>query len=73
MREKVESALNSIRPTLQADGGDVELIDVSDDGIVKLRLMGACGSCPMAKMTLKFGIEEVLRDRIPEIKEIVAV
>jgi Fe-S cluster biogenesis protein NfuA len=73
MREKVESALNSIRPTLQADGGDVELIDVSDDGVVKLRLMGACGSCPMAKMTLKFGIEEVLRDRIPEIKEIVAV
>ena len=73
MREKVESALDSIRPTLQADGGDVELIDVSDDGVVKLKLMGACGSCPMAKMTLKFGIEEVLRDRIPEIKEIVAV
>lgn len=73
MREKVESALNSIRPNLQADGGDVELIDVSDDGVVKLRLKGACGSCPMAKMTLKFGIEEVLRKQIPEIKEVVAV
>ncbi|MBA7471530.1 Fe/S biogenesis protein NfuA [subsurface metagenome] len=73
MREKVELALNSIRPNLQADGGDVELIDVSDDGVVKLRLKGACGSCPMAKMTLKFGIEEVLRKQIPEIKEVVAV
>ena len=73
MREKVETALDNIRPTLQADGGDVELIDVSDDGIVKLRLKGACGSCPMAKMTLKFGIEEVLREKIPDIKEIIAV
>jgi Fe-S cluster biogenesis protein NfuA len=73
MREKVESALNSIRPNLQADGGDVELIDVSNEGVVKLRLTGACGTCPFAKMTLKLGIEEVLRERIPEIKEIVAV
>ena len=73
MKEKVETALNSIRPNLQADGGDVELIDVSDDGVVKLRLVGACGSCPMAQMTMKFGIEEVLREKIPEIKEIVAV
>lgn len=73
MKEKVETALNSIRPNLQADGGDVELIDVSDDGVVKLRLVGACGSCPMAQMMMKFGIEEVLREKIPEIKEIVAV
>ena len=73
MKEKVELALNDIRPNLQADGGDVELVDVSEDGVVKLRLKGACGSCPMAKMTLKFGIEEVLRKRIPEIKEVVAV
>jgi len=73
MREKVESALESIRPNLQADGGDVELIDVSNDGVVKVRLTGACGTCPFAKMTLKLGIEEVLRERIPEIKEILAV
>ena len=73
MKEKIETALNSIRPNLQADGGDVELIDVSDDGVVKLRLVGACGSCPMAKMQLKFGFEQVLREKIPEIKEIVAV
>ncbi len=73
MREKVESVLNSIRPNLQADGGDVELIDVSDEGLVKVRLMGACGSCPFAKMTLKLGIEEVLKERIPEIKDIIAV
>ena len=73
MREKVEPALESIRPNLQADGGDVELIDVSNDGVVKVRLTGACGTCPFAKMTLKLGIEEVLRERIPEIKEILAV
>jgi Fe-S cluster biogenesis protein NfuA len=73
MREKVELVLNSIRPNLQADGGDVELIDVSNDGVVKLRLMGACGTCPFAQMTLKLGIEEVLKERVPEITEIVAV
>ena len=73
MREKVESALNSIRPNLQADGGDVELIDVSKDGVVKLKLTGACGTCPFAQMTLKLGIEEVLKEQIPEIKEIVAI
>ena len=73
MREKVESALNSIRPNLQADGGDVELIDVSEDGVVKLKLTGACGTCPFAQMTLKLGIEEVLKEQIPEIKEIVAI
>jgi len=73
MKEKVELALNDIRPNLQADGGDVELVDVSDDGVVKLRLKGACGSCPMAKMTLKFGIEEVLKEKIPGIKEVVSV
>ena len=72
MREKVEAALNRIRPALQADGGDVELVDVSD-GVVKLRLMGACGGCPMATMTLKAGIERVLKEEVPEVQEVVAV
>ena len=72
MREKVESALALIRPALQADGGDVELIDVSQ-GVVKLKLKGACAGCPMATMTLKQGIERVLKERVPEVKEVVAV
>jgi Fe-S cluster biogenesis protein NfuA len=72
MREKVEAVLNQIRPNLAADGGDVELIDVSD-GVVKLRLTGACGGCPMASMTLKHGVERVLKERLPEVKEVVAV
>ena len=71
MREKVEAALNVIRPSLRADGGDVELIDVSD-GIVTVRLTGACGGCPMATMTLKNGVERTLKDQIPEVKEVVA-
>ena len=72
MREKVEAALNEIRPFLQGDGGDVELIDVTD-GLVKLRLTGACGGCPMSAMTLKMGIERVLREQVPELKEVIAV
>ncbi|MBA7628077.1 Fe/S biogenesis protein NfuA [subsurface metagenome] len=72
MREKVEAALAQIRPALQADGGDVELIDVSQ-GVVKLKLKGACAGCPMATMTLKQGIERVLKERVPEVKEVVAV
>ena len=73
MREKVETALAQIRPTLQADGGDVELIDVTDEGVVKLKLKGACSGCPMSAMTLKHGIERLLKQHIPEIKEVVAV
>lgn len=73
MREKVEQALNKVRPTLQADGGDVELVEVTPDGIVKVRLTGACGGCPMSQMTLKMGIEKVLKEEVPEIKEVVAV
>ncbi len=72
MREKVEAALNRIRPALQADGGDVELVDVSQ-GKVKLRLLGACGGCPMATLTLKAGIERILKEQIPEVKEVVAI
>jgi Fe-S cluster biogenesis protein NfuA len=72
MREKVEAALKQIRPALQADGGDVELVDVND-GIVKLRLQGACAGCPMATMTLQQGIERVLKEQVPEVKEVVAV
>ncbi len=72
MREQVEEALNDIRPALQADGGDVELIDVTD-GTVKVRLQGACGSCPMATMTLRFGIERLLKERVPAVKQVVAI
>jgi len=72
MQEKVESALNQIRPALQADGGDVQLIDVSQ-GVVTLRLTGACGGCPMTAMTLRRGIEQVLKERVPEVREVIAV
>ena len=72
MEEKVEAVLNQIRPNLAADGGGVELIDASD-GIVKVRLTGACGGCPMASMTLKNGVERVLKEQLPEVKEVVAV
>lgn len=73
LRERVERALEGIRPALQQDGGDVELLDVSADGNVKLRLTGACGSCPMSQMTLKMGIEERLRDEVPEVVAVEAV
>lgn len=72
MKEKVEAALDKIRPNLVADGGNVELVDVND-GTVQVRLTGACGGCPMASMTLKMGIEKILKQEIPEIKEVVAV
>ncbi len=72
MKEKVEKVLQQIRPSLQADGGDVELVDVSSEGIVKVKLTGACGSCPFAIMTLKGGIERLLKQEIPEVKEVVA-
>lgn len=73
MKEKVQEILNLIRPALQADGGDVELVDVTDDGIVSVKLTGACGSCPMSTMTLKMGIERTLTEKIPEVKEVVQV
>ena len=72
MRDKVEEVLNKIRPSLVADGGNVELIAV-DDGVVKVQLTGACGGCPMATITLKMGIERILKQEIPEVKEVIAV
>jgi Fe-S cluster biogenesis protein NfuA len=72
MKEKIQIAIDRIRPSLQADGGDVELVDVKD-GIVSVRLTGACGGCPMATMTLKDGIERVIREDVPEVKEVVSV
>ena len=72
MQDKVEEVLDRIRPTLRADGGDVELVDVKE-GIVSVKLTGACGGCPMSAITLKNGIERLLREEIPAIKEVVAV
>ena len=73
MKEKVEAALSKVRPYLQRDGGDIELVSVEDDGTVKVRLMGACSGCPGAAQTLKHGVERILKEEIKEIKEVVAV
>ena len=73
MREAVEKALAKVRPMLQADGGDVELIDVTEDGIVKVRLQGACKGCPMSTYTLKMGIERYLKKEVPEIQAVEAL
>jgi len=73
MRDKVEKALDKIRPMLMADGGNVTLVDVTDDGTVKLKLTGSCGCCPMSQMTLKMGIEKLLKEEIPQVKKVVAV
>lgn len=73
MKDKVRSAIERVRPNLQADGGDVELVDVSDEGIVKVRLLGACHGCPMSQMTLKMGIQKYLQKEVPGVKEVVSV
>ncbi len=73
LREAVETALEVVRPSLQADGGDVTLVNVSDEGVVELKLTGACHGCPMAQMTLKGGIERFLRGSVPGVREVVAV
>ncbi len=73
MREKVETVLDKVRPMLQSDGGDVELVDVTDKGIVQVRLTGACKGCPMSQMTLKNGIERIILKEIPEVKGVEAV
>lgn len=67
MKERVQEVINEIRPNLQADGGDIDLIDVTADGVVKVKLRGACSGCPGAAMTLKMGVERVLKSRIPEV------
>ncbi len=67
MKEKVQAVIDEIRPNLQADGGDIDLVDVTDDGIVKVKLRGACSGCPGAAMTLKMGVERLLKQRIPEV------
>ncbi|MGD0485944.1 MAG: NifU family protein [Syntrophorhabdales bacterium] len=72
MKEKVEQVIGKIRPMLQRDGGDIELVDVTADGVVKVKLTGACGSCPMSMMTLKMGVENALKKEIPEVKEVVS-
>jgi len=73
MREKIEEVLNKLRPTLQADGGDVELVEVTPENTVKVRLTGVCQGCPMSSMTLQYGIERALKQALPEIKEVVSV
>ncbi len=73
MKERVEAVLNKIRPQLQADGGGVDLVDVSEDGLVRVKLTGACGGCPMSQMTLKMGIERVLKMEVPEVKSVESV
>jgi len=73
MKEKVETAINKIRPALQADGGDVQLVEVTPEGEVKVKLTGACGGCPMSQMTLKMFIEKTIKKEVPEIKEVVSV
>lgn len=72
MKEQVQKALDKVRPGLQADGGDVELIDVSPEGVVKVKLTGACRGCPMSQMTLKMGIEKILKQQVPSVKEVVS-
>ncbi len=73
LKDKIEEVLNRIRPYLQADGGNVELVDVEDSGVVKVRLTGACGGCPMSQMTLKMGIERILKESLPEVKSVEAI
>lgn len=73
MKEEIEKALDAIRPMLRADGGDVELVDVSDDGTVKVRLKGACSGCPSSQVTLKMGIEEALKERVSGVRSVESV
>ena len=73
MKEKVQQTLEKIRPQLQADGGDVELVDITENSVVQVRLQGACAGCPMSQMTLKNGIEQALKQEVPEVKSVEAV
>ena len=73
LKEKIEEALDKVRPALQADGGDVQFVDVDDEGVVTVKLTGACGGCPMSQMTLKNGIEKVLKQNVPEVTSVESV
>lgn len=73
LEEKVRTALDDVRPQLQADGGDVEFVSISEAGVVSVKLTGACGSCPMSQMTLKMGIEKYLKKEVPEVTEVIGV
>jgi Fe-S cluster biogenesis protein NfuA len=73
MIDEVQAALDTVRPRLQADGGDAEIVEVTNDGVVKLRLKGACGGCPMSQMTLKMGIERILKEKVPTVKSVESV
>jgi Fe-S cluster biogenesis protein NfuA len=70
LKEKVEKVIDQVRPNLQADGGDIELVDVTEDGVVKVKLQGACHGCPGAAMTLKMGVERLLKANVPEVKSV---
>jgi Fe-S cluster biogenesis protein NfuA len=73
MKVEIEEALNKIRPQLEADGGGVDLVDITDEGVVQVKLTGACGGCPMSQMTLKMGIEKVLKTEVPGVSRVEAV
>ncbi len=73
MRERVETAMQAIRPMLQADGGDAEVVEVTEEGVVKVRLIGACGGCPMSQFTLSQGIEKRLKAAVPEVTRVESV
>jgi Fe-S cluster biogenesis protein NfuA len=73
VKEEVQAALEDVRPHLQMDGGDVELVEVTDDGVVKVKLTGSCAGCPMSQMTLKWGVENYLKKKIPDVKAVEAV
>jgi len=72
-RQKLEAVLDKVRPAIQADGGDVELINIREDNVVEVRLKGACNGCPMATLTLKAGIERIVKEEIPEVVEVISV
>nr|KXH69843.1 MAG: hypothetical protein AM324_01840 [Candidatus Thorarchaeota archaeon SMTZ1-83] len=73
MQNRVEAALKKIKPSLQADGGNIELVEVTEEGVAKVRLTGACGGCPMSQITLKMAVERIIMQEVPEIREVVAV
>lgn len=74
LKERVEEALDGIRPALQADGGDVRLVDINEeDGVVRVELQGACSGCPSAQITLAMGVERAIKEKVPEIKEVLSI